>query len=158
MAAPASVTVRGLARPCRAWLPATTHLLPTRSRLLRGRLPCNAPTSQGGWRSLVHAQARLQPSSALREGAAGEKQPLQLAQDAVTEVLYLALAALATCPAASAAETVSYNPGGGEDALKTLAGIGYIILVIFYFFRLFRKRAKAATSQVCIVSSSVAVR
>ena len=41
-----------------------------------------------------------------------------------------------------------YDPAGGADTLKTVAGVGYIGLVIVYFVRLFSKRAKTATSEV----------
>ena len=57
-------------------------------------------------------------------------------------------ASLAYCQpswAASAMEAM-YNPEQGSETLKNVAGIGYIILVIFYFFRLFKKRAERAAS------------
>ena len=56
-------------------------------------------------------------------------------------------------PAALAAEGVTYNPEAGSETLKTVAGVGYIILVLIYFVRLFKKRADRATS-VRISSSS----
>ncbi len=70
-----------------------------------------------------------------------------------------ALAALAgvlhdllAAPAALAAEGVMYNPESGSETFKTVAGVGYIILVIVYFVRLFKKRADRFTS-VRIASS-----
>lgn len=51
-------------------------------------------------------------------------------------------------PPVLAAEAVKYEPGSGSDVLKTLAGAAYIILVVVYFVRLFRKRAQTATGEV----------
>lgn len=56
------------------------------------------------------------------------------------------LSSLALAPASLAAEGVFYNPQEGSDTLKTVAGVGYIILVIVYFVRLFKKRADRFTS------------
>lgn len=63
------------------------------------------------------------------------------------------LAALATdlllAPMAHADDmVVGYDPSSGAEGFKTIAGIGYIILVIIYFARLFKKRASKATSEV----------
>lgn len=43
---------------------------------------------------------------------------------------------------------MAYNPAGGEETLQTLAGVAYIVVVIIYFVRLFRRRAQKATSEV----------
>ena len=56
------------------------------------------------------------------------------------------LTSLTIAPAALAAEGIIYNPQEGAETLKTLAGVAYIILVIVYFVRLFKKRADRATS------------
>ncbi|EFN54291.1 expressed protein [Chlorella variabilis] len=42
---------------------------------------------------------------------------------------------------------VAYNPTGGSDTLKTVAGVAYIGVVIFFFLRLFQRRAQKATSE-----------
>lgn len=57
-----------------------------------------------------------------------------------TTMLYVSL-----CPPGLAAEAM-YSPQQGSDTLRNIAGGGYIILVIFYFYRLFTKRAEQATS------------
>ena len=51
------------------------------------------------------------------------------------------------CPIAladSGAGVVNYNPEQSSETLKNIAGAGYILLVIFYFVRLFKKRAARA--------------
>lgn len=48
---------------------------------------------------------------------------------------------------------VQYDPANGAETLKTIAGIGYIVLVVLYFVRLFKKRADRATS-VSLTSSA----
>ena len=52
---------------------------------------------------------------------------------------------------------VGYNPEQGSETFKNIAGVGYIILVVFYFFRLFKKRADRATKEA-FASTAQAVR
>lgn len=61
--------------------------------------------------------------------------------------LVFASSILAACDPAWASMEASYSPEQGSETLKNVAGIGYIILVIFYFFRLFKKRAEKAASE-----------
>lgn len=64
----------------------------------------------------------------------------------ISEVLlYTSLFYLSICPPGLSAEAM-YSPQQGSDTLKNIAGGGYILLVIFYFYRLFRKRAERATT------------
>ncbi|KAL4534899.1 hypothetical protein Ndes2526A_g05764 [Nannochloris sp. 'desiccata'] len=64
------------------------------------------------------------------------------------------ISTLAYAPASLAMDAVVYNPQDGAETLKTVAGIAYIGLVIFYFIRLFQKRADKFTSER-VGSSSV---
>jgi len=61
--------------------------------------------------------------------------------------LILASSILARCDPVFASMEASYSPEQGSETLQNVAGIGYIILVIIYFFRLFRKRAEKAASE-----------
>ena len=47
-----------------------------------------------------------------------------------------------------AAEGVKYDPGAGGDAVKNLAGVAYLGLVLFFIVRLLSKRARTATGEV----------
>ena len=64
-------------------------------------------------------------------------------------VLLLSTAfALASCdPVYAAVDGSTYNPEQGSETFKNIAGVGYIILVVFYFFRLLKKRAERATTE-----------
>lgn len=42
----------------------------------------------------------------------------------------------------------AYNPADGEQLFKNAAGAVYIVLVCFFFYRLFRKRAYTGVTQV----------
>jgi len=61
---------------------------------------------------------------------------------------------LALSPSSLAMDAVVYSPQDGAETLKTVAGVAYIGLVIFYFIRLFQKRADKFTSER-VGSSSV---
>lgn len=64
-------------------------------------------------------------------------------------VLLLSTAfALASCdPVYAAVDGSTYNPEQGSETFKNIAGVGYIILVVFYFFWLLKKRAERATTE-----------
>ena len=66
---------------------------------------------------------------------------------ALSVFLSTLISTLAFAPAALAADGVVYNPTEGAETLKTVAGVAYIGLVIFYFIRLFQKRADKFTSK-----------
>jgi hypothetical protein len=66
---------------------------------------------------------------------------------ALTVFFTTLVSTFALSPAALALEDVAYNPQDGAETLKTVAGVAYIGLVIFYFIRLFQKRADKFTSE-----------
>ena len=131
--------------------------LPVRSPARR------APLSRHAAAAASCSSGAPDPSSAARK-AAGQQQRQQPQQQPALQqpglalpssqlgfaLLSLGAALLAPCSAALAAEAeaVAYNPGGGSDTLKALAGAGYIVVVVIYFVGLFARRAKTATSQV----------
>lgn len=64
---------------------------------------------------------------------------------------WVPLVAATTVPLLIAAPAwAAYSPTEGEQALKTVAGAAYIILVCFFFYRLIRKRAYTGVTQVII--------
>jgi hypothetical protein len=48
---------------------------------------------------------------------------------------------------ASAAEVVTYNNAAQEETLKNAAGIGYVLLVAWFLYRVLRRRAKRAKEE-----------
>lgn len=49
----------------------------------------------------------------------------------------------------AADDGLSYNPTGGEEFIKNLAGGAYIFLVAVFLYRVLTRRAKRAREQVC---------
>lgn len=93
-----------------------------------------------------HAKARGLGRQARLPQAHPERGPAQsLAAEAAA--LAVLLGGLLPPEAALATERVAYNPDGGAEALKVAAGVGYIGLVVFYFARLFSRRAKTFTTE-----------
>lgn len=56
--------------------------------------------------------------------------------------------------AAVAIDTVTYNAQAGSDLFKTLAGVGYVALIIVYFARLLKRRADTATTERLATTST----
>jgi hypothetical protein len=65
----------------------------------------------------------------------------------------VAAASMAMPGAAMAADGLAYDPSGGSEFFQNLAGVGYIILVAVFLFRVLTRRAKRAREQVSIVVS-----
>lgn len=85
-------------------------------------------------------------SVAPADAAAGDFLPAVWEQVSSPALWGCVIAALAAAPPALA-EGLAYNPEGGAELFKNVAGVAYIALVIFYFVRLFKRRADTATSQ-----------
>lgn len=58
----------------------------------------------------------------------------------------VALQLMATHPAA-AAEALKYDPSGGDEAIKNIAGVLYLGLVVLFVYRLLMRRAKKAREE-----------
>ena len=72
------------------------------------------------------------------------------ADEPVPEVLWAILAGcLLNCSPALAEDVIKYDPGSGADAVKAIAGAAYVVLLAIFAVRLFQKRAKFATGEVC---------
>lgn len=91
---------------------------------------------------------------AMAEGSQEKDIPSQMLK-ACTSISCLSLSFFCVSFSAIASDALEavYNPQMGSDTFKNIAGVGYILLVIFYFFRLFKKRAERAV-EVKLSSSS----
>ncbi len=116
-------------------------------------MPCSRTCAwRNGQRALSHVAIHCQSSpiitNALRSNVlSNDKEIGEKEQWAYLHSLVLASSILASCDPVFASVDASYSPEQGSETFKNVAGVGYIILVIFYFFRLFTKRAEKAASQ-----------
>ena len=66
-------------------------------------------------------------------------------------LLPLYLSTLTCIPAsASAADGITYNPGGGADVVKNVAGLAYVGLLAFWLFKVIGRRVKRSTTEVIL--------
>ena len=101
----------------------------------------NNPAAWGGCRQRQPQWTVGEPSS-----SAGRREACS--SDAWLVALLSTSFALVSCdPVYAVMDGSSYNPEQGSETFKNIAGVGYIILVIFYFFRLLKKRAERATTE-----------
>jgi hypothetical protein len=67
------------------------------------------------------------------------------------DALLVATLLLTPC-AALADEGVGYDPSGQSEFLTNLAGFGYVALLGYFLFKVFTRRARTFTSEVCLPS------
>lgn len=64
--------------------------------------------------------------------------------------MLMVLSSLGMFSGSALAEEVAYRGDAGNEFLKNFAGVAYIVVVVVFVIRLFKRRAATATSQVCI--------
>lgn len=66
--------------------------------------------------------------------------------------MLLVASSLLLVPCALADEGVGYDPSGQSEFLTNLAGFGYVALLGYFLFKVFTRRAKTFTTEVCMPS------
>lgn len=118
------------------------------SKLLASNIHGTAKRASRPFRVSLTPAAASRHLSNSTTTAAPPSSPLDsLSGPALSAFVSTILSTMALAPAALAADGVVYNPQDGAETLKTVAGVAYIGLVIFYFVRLFQKRADKFTSE-----------
>lgn len=81
-------------------------------------------------------------------GRHGDSWVIELSPVALSGVLGSVVVEVLSSPeAAQAADVVTYNPGSNAELVKNAAGLGYILLVSVFLYRVLRRRAKRAREE-----------
>lgn len=111
------------------------------------QLPCLPPARglaaqlRPGSRTALYCHRQLQ---SIRNQQTADSQSFQ---EKLAMHILLMFASL-PCGPAGAEEALKYDPSGGEGLIKTLSGVGYILLLLFFLSKTFNIRARKAREEV----------
>ena len=120
-----------VARPCRPAVGAS-------------RAPAPALAARRGRRPPTPAAAAFRGPPPPPLDAEDNVTPVTTSATPWTATAFTLASLLVTLPAL-AAPPVAYDPAAGSDALKNVAGVAYVVLLVVFAFRLLRRRADTAT-------------